>query len=935
MRTLLRGSAPATRTHDSHPSFLSDLLRTESRGRAAFEPDFLDPDTPPEPEASVWEQCLFVLADDFLARKEEVLLLNPGRRAQIENHVHALARAETRVPLDRILAARPGTAEHKGFRAFAFEIAAFQLFQFLLFKRWIDLRQIAPEALDDALHKLNWRISTHLRSRQPTRLLGRNPWAFLKINMYSWFKPSASAWDMLVRASAKTDLALEPEDFLGGVLSEAVSPEVQECLPFVMPGLYAKLAWEVLLQQKCADDGIERMEALSIGKSAANTVFVLGSAGGQALTALRSLSADFSLDGVFSFARTEIELLLSEICLLWALSKDLQPAAALLPASRLGAPAARPEKQPAIAVEEVRVPSEAAHAVCFPDPTTPERELADALATLPRLRENGALLVASDAFWLTERTELAQEMRRQCLALTSLRLIVDLRHLTLAPGIEIPKCCFLLEKQSSKELRDGNRPKLIKVRGHAHDAAALEEIWQLVLDCIPIKDNPGEVKMFQLGAGAERVRVEVMSAATTQAHLGANPWTSLSEPAFYQITSKLKVHPHKLHQEGFLLRPQKSAGMPLKKGVHFLEIPGQGLYAETDASEAALARSAVAQAFPKSLQHFFLPEMTAKENPAFFAAMINSSPIQFWYRLEWEQHAFSSSRKHAKPSDSILKLMPLARVLPPNALVPAEMLRGSVLTSIEQAEEKAKRILGNPQYELANALAIHKLVLDLEATIDFHLSVTREYAKHLFPTLAVWRWCVPEELPEISAEHALATLQHLQHAPLRQHPNVQCNHLRNVSDFKVTDLRLHIGAAGVSDIVLYCGTEAMLRAQGPTLLMRAAATQIERRLQRPWTEISQKIAFPIDTGLMLKQLEEFVRMTKTELQAAAWAARVSDFVFCRLFDLATDAPGTGDALIIRNHMNPPVALGDRSKHLFVKPAPLTLAGEPADTTALR
>ena len=936
VRSLLGGSRVGAVSHELRPSFISNLLRETSSESSAFEANFAAEGAP----TTIWEECLFVLLDDFLARKEEVLLLNPGRRSQIEAHVAALADSESSpAPLERVLAARPESREHAGFRAFAFEAAAFQLFQFLLFKRWIDLRQVAPEALDDAAHKLSWQISNHLKSRQPNRVIGRSPWAFLKINIYSWYKPSAAAWSALLRATAKTSLADEPEDFLGTILSEAASPDVSAGLPLAMPALYAKLAWEVLLQQKCSDDGVESIKSLSLGKSSASTVFVLGSAGGQALTALRSLSDCFSLDGVFAFARSEIELFLSEICLLWALSKDLRPAATLLPSSRLATtPPARSERN-VFPIEEVKVPGDAAHAIAFPDACEPGRELVDALSTLPRLRENGALLVVSEEFWVTDKSALAQQMREQCLGSASLRLVVDLRHLTLAPGVRVPRCCFLLEKHTSKEMRDGNRPKIIKVRGHAADPAALEEVWQLVLDCIPIKDNPGEVKMFQLGSGKDRVRIEVMSAATTQAHLGTSPWTSLSEPAFYQVSSKLKLHPYKLHQEGFLLRPQKSTGMPLKKGVHFLEIPGVGLYAEADGAEASLAKSAVAHANPKALSHFFLPEMTLKESPAFFAAMINSSPIQFWYRLEWEQHTFGGGRRSgARPSDSILKLMPLARALPPSSLLPAEAVRGCVLPSLEIADAKARRLCGRSEPDLSVSIELHKLVLDLEATVDYHLAITREYAKHLFPALETWRWCVPDELPEISAEHALATLQHLQHAPLRQHPSIQCTHLKNVSDFKVTDLRLHLGGAGVSELILYSGSEAMMRVHGPTLLMQAAASLAQKRLQRPWTEISLKITFPIDTSLMLKQLEEFVRLTRTEAEAAARAARISDFVFCRLFDLAAESPNCGDALIIRNHVNPGSATvrlgGDRSKHLFTKPRP-SPAAESEESTALR
>ncbi len=863
-------------------SIVKKLLGEASAPRLL--PDF-ESKTASTPNQCRWSNCLARLQNDFLSRKNEILKLNPGRKSQIETRLQVLSKAEKRAPLEKYLSTGSSTEEKAALKLFAVESSILQLFQFLLFKRWCDTGQIETKSMRDSLARLNWQISTHLRTLMPARLLDKNTWAFLRINIYSWFSPSQETWDFLIDQLNSFDTTAAKQDFFGTIFDQIDSSELKEIFPFSSSSLYSKLSWEVLLRQKCLDENLANQAQLNLGKTPNRKVVIRGSSGGQALPALLSMQSPSALDGVFSFVRSEIELYVAELSLLWALGNSAATSGNFYLSS-----------QPA--------PQDACFIACFPDNHFPNDEISSAANSLSNLAEHGTLLLASDSFWPTCTSDAAQELRTNCLASSTLRLILDMRHLSVDSGLRLPSNCFLFEKILSKEYRDENRPKIIKVRGHISHVSELEELWQLVLDCIAIQDSPGEVKIFQLGSRT-RIRVEVMSAATTQALLGNAPWNSISEPGFYQISSKLKLYPYKLHQEGFLLRPQKSQGSyGVKRGVHFLEIPGKGLFAEADGGEISLAQGPTCKAYPKAMQHLFLPDMRIKESPEFFSAMVNSSAIQFWYRLEWEQNLGSRSSKSKLSSDSVLKLMPLARIFPSHAILPAEKMHGHMLANLDAAESLATNLFKKGFTEIQNSIALQRLVIDLEATVDAHLNIAREYSRHLFPDFKIWRWAIPETVPMLSPDHALQTLQHLQHAPLRQHPSIQLRYMKNVSDFKVTDYKIHEGQADLSELILFSGQEAILRILGPKLLISATARQIEAKKHRPWSELSQKVCFPIDTELMLKQLGEFVSLTQNEIASASKAAMILDFIFCRLFDLNAPSFVDGDIGIIRSHVNP-------------------------------
>jgi hypothetical protein len=832
------------------------------------------------------EHGLDTLVAEFLTRRLELLRLNKARRDQIEAFLRSSS--GTAIALEQVVHSRPGSNEHQALLHFAQQACVFQLLQVLLVKRWVDRGLIAQEPVKAGTgHALNWQITSFLRRNAPKGVIGRHDWSFTKQNIFSWYTPSRETLDNLQRLLAPVNLSRESSDFPARLLRSLGS---RKTVPLIgaPPLIDARALWRLLLEQRAFDLRLNSSSRLDFSPETSGAVLVSGLGQGECLNSLRELTFQRELNGVWAFTDSEFERFLAEIFLLWDCVAEV-PRINVHPRSVLRELAR--ERSNSLFQLGQSVPYQAQFAACFQDEQG--NELDDAISLLEPLRENGLLLIASDHFWPTDSSERCERLRECALKQSAIRLIVDLRQLSSSEGESLPKGITILEKSSSKELRDSNRPQILRARGKIR-SDQLPIFWNTLLEQIKHESTPGEVNVRTLNSLGDGVRLEAMAAAASQQQLRSSPWISLSDPTFYDASGRLRRSPSKAYSAGTIFRWKPGMETPPARGL-FLQETDKHLRAALPSQDSKLDADAP--------RYLFLPESSMPEDPSFFMAQIFSAPVQFWYRLELEQGAGKRGGT-GKQSEQRLKLMPLVRLFEPGMLVPVTK-SSRPFGSVDDLRKELAHLFSQPSLGVQERLRLHDLVLGLESSINQNIEVCADFTRHLYPSLPVCRWELPSQLPEIAPAIVLGIFGHLDRSPLLHHPAIHVTKLRNILDFKVTNCLLEeMPMGGMSELKIFHGVDAVLKMSGPSLLIRAAYSEIQKRIGRPWREISDRILFPTDYQLVQNQLREVVRDIETQLAATRDQIALMDQVFCCLFNLTTSFVDESARLDIRRHLSP-------------------------------
>jgi hypothetical protein len=840
-----------------------------------------------ESEYSRWQHCLDVLVDEFLARKAELLRLNKARKDQIEQYLRAYTKSE--VTLEMAVLARLNSPEHESLQLFAHQSAVFQLLQILLVKRWVDRGLLSNTSLNPSGHGLNWQITSFLKKHSKQGPLGRHEWSFLKQNLFSWYSPRQGTWEKIRVALGPVNLAHEASEFPDRLLRNLADRSRLAMLGFKPRMVDASALWHLLLEQKAADERLDSINELNFASGSSGPVLVSGLENGESLSALRSLAPSGELHGVWAYSDSDFERFLSEMFILWDCSSEI-PRINLLSRAAMRE-LSHTHRGETLFHSAERVPHQAQFAACFQ--SQDGKELEDAAALLDPLRENGLLLVASDHFWPTDISERAENLRDQVLKQASIRLIVDLRQLNGTAGESLPKAVVLLEKCDSRELRDSSRPQLLRARGHLH-RHQVNVFWNAVLEHVRAGSEPGEVNVKSLAA-LEGVRLETMAAAASQQQLRSSPWLTLSDPCFYEASARLRRSLQKAHSFGTVLRWQPGMPAASPRGI-LLREQGKSL-------EAYLAN--VEEAGQEPPHFLFVPDDRVSEHPAFFQAQVFSAPVQFWFRLETEQSPLKKAKGHDRQWEKRLKLMPLLRLFEPGTLLATPSPKPIPFVSLEEVRNELTRIFRAPSRGMAENARLHEIILSLESTISQNLSLCSEFTSHLYSDLKIQRWELPSSLPELPARKAVEVLSHLDSSPLSRHPAVQVTRLRSAQDFKVTHVELkELSPGGIAEMMVFSGIDMALRLAGPSLILRAASEELQKRAGRPWRETSERLRYPTDVRLLQDQLREVSRMAENQLAVTREHMAVMDQIFCCLFGLASSFTDESARQAIRRHLSP-------------------------------
>lgn len=829
-----------------------------------------------------WENCLQILVDDFCAKKGELLKLNKARRTQIEIALQKYNDLPPPITLEQLHGARPGSKEHEAFIHFAFETAAFQLLQILLLKRWVDLGMMPADLLQNNEHTLNWKITSFLKKHYPKRLLQKNEWRFLKQNIYSWHSPSKEAWQRVRLHIAPLSLENAAEDFPIQILFHACGPHRMAALGISKHMPLAEFSWKLLLKFLSFEE--------QKGVCTVSPILIAGLAQGQSLVAFEKTSHRRDLQRVLGFTENDFEHFLTEILLLWANPQNI-PHPQLLPISLLNKTNTTGEHD--FLQEKNALLQQPISLAYFHGPNGNGNNFEQALQCIDLLEEHGLLLLCSSQFWTTEDSPEAANFREAVLKKCSIRLILDLRQCTYGarntnPG-ELPKGYYVLEKCNTREWRDSNRPLVFKAKGTIANAEALQSLWADMEKHLDGSLLPGEI--FTSTSNGT-LKLEAMAAAATQQQLKASPWNTLTETCYYEISGELKRLPLRIYGCGNILRAKNVENVStFKGGIALQEVPGKALITENLQSKAT--------------QYLFIPDRTIAESPVYFSAMINSSPIQFWYRLEHEQDLKKRGRSQERQTEQLLKFMPVARIFTNSLHLPTENRSRLGFASWEIALSSADRLLSKRDHLSSNEqLELHDLVVDLENAISRHISTALDFVKHLFPELTMERWCLPTNLPEISALHAMNLLKHLDQLPLAHHPAIQVVHLRAVHDFRLSQAKINTVYGPISEMLLFSGNDPVIRLQGPSLFIRYLYSELQKKIGRSWLETVQKTFLPADAALVNAQIQEFLKITSSEIQNARQMIECQNTIFSVLFGVAKSVNDTGRLNTIRRHLNP-------------------------------
>lgn len=839
---------------------------------------------------SRWEHCLELLVADFLSRRHELLRLNKARKNQIEDFLRQHASANTSIE-DAVLG-RIGGPEQEALQLFAHQACVFYLLQILLLKRWVDRSLLSEDCFKLTGQTTNYLITTFLRKNAPRGMMGRHDWSFLKQNLFSWFNPSKETWDRLRLTLAPEDLSSEGADFPARLLQTLGSRSRLALLGFNPTLIDSTALWKLVLEQRAFDLRLGSFKELDFSSEMSGPVLVSGLKNGESLNALRELSFTKELHGAWAFTDSEFERFLSEMFILWDCAAEiprinLHPRALLKELSRDVARAA------SLFTDGSKMPYQAQISACFHE--NGGKELEDIPFLLEQLRENGLLLVSSDQFWPTDTSEMCERTRDAVLRKASVRLIIDLRQLTGVSGERLPKGVFLLEKCSNKELRDSNRPQILRARGHLH-RDQVGSFWSAILEHVRHESAPGEVSVRSLSALGEGVRLEAMAAAANQQELRSTPWITLSDPAFYEASGRLRRNPSKAYTFGTIMRFKPGMKIPNDSRAMLLQEQAKAL---------AASQPEEAQQSEDAHQYVFFPENSVVEHSDFFVAQVYSAPVQLWYRLEQEQNAGKRLKQQERQAEQRLKLMPLLRLFEPGSLMPVQPVSSLNLQSIDQAKAQLQSIFRNPVLSQPDRGRLHQIILGLEQSIRQNLSVCSEFTKHLFPEMEIQRCEIPAQLPEISPALAVDIFRHLDRSPLSHHPAVTIRRLRSAHDFRVTNAIYEESPSGAyGELKIFHGMDTVLQLSGPTLLLRAAHEEIQKRLGRPWRETAERILLPTDFVLVQTQLKEVLRSIESQLQLTKEFIAVLDQVFCCLFGLSNDFEDDSVRLAMRRHLSP-------------------------------
>ncbi len=249
---------------------------------------------------------------------------------------------------------------------------------------------------------------------------------------------------------------------------------------------------------------------------------------------------------------------------------------------------------------------------------------------LSKLREGGKLIFITETYWPTE--EGASRLRHHVLQEAKVLAILDLGHIRIEEdATPLPRYITLLSKCSSKEERERNKIKIIKVRPQENPATAAFILGKISAK-VETVDRPGKIYTDD--------EIEIFFSGAHQGELDEKPWQCLYDTGFSGILKQILSFKTTLNY--FCSIEENS-------------IPTENTLALTT-PEIALHNQFLPYEKREEGGNFLtlLPKPICKESPYYLLALLNSPVLNFWY-------SNNGNKKNGKKffDSASLKMMPI------------------------------------------------------------------------------------------------------------------------------------------------------------------------------------------------------------------------------------------------------------------------------------
>lgn len=453
---------------------------------------------------------------------------------------------------------------------------------------------------------------------------------------------------------------------------------------------------------------------------------------------------------------------------------------------------------------------------------------------LSKLREGGKLFFLTETYWPTEGG--ASKLRKYILDHSKVLCLIDLGHLKIEEEtIPLPRYMTLLEKCSSKEERDINKIKMIRVHPQTESCGAAFILGKILAKTKTV-DRPGKIHTDE--------EIDIHFSGTPQGELDEKPWQTLYESGYGQILKQIL---------SFKTTLQYFSSIDENK-----EPPAEHLALMTPDLSPKNSFTLYEKKTEPSNFLTLTPKPIAKESIYYLMALLNSPVVNFWY-------ANNGNRKSGRRlfDTSSLKMIPIR---PINFTQPIEeSLKHEKLEQIKAALSKfdEKYLMAYLNLELIHGREeiVHDgIVLMQQEMIELERSL-----RHFDPLFkeSVSRGV---NLPSLSSPQLFAFKKIYpmeQQCNLKEHKGLfiqkEPSSDAGSNEFCLAQFKRESGIKNEGEhLTLLSNNNAMFRIYGEKGLLDSIEMDLKDQIHNFWNEIELAIYLPTDLNAFLSFKEEVI-----------------------------------------------------------------------------
>ena len=439
---------------------------------------------------------------------------------------------------------------------------------------------------------------------------------------------------------------------------------------------------------------------------------------------------------------------------------------------------------------------------------------------LSKLREGGKLVYLTETYWPTE--DGGSKLRHYLLSESKVLAVIDLGRIKLEEDTTLlPRYITLLEKCSSKEERDKNKIKIIKVPPQ-EDPALASFILGKILTKTKVVDQPGKLYSDD--------EVEIYYSGIQQGELDEKPWQQIYDTGFSHILKQILSYKTTLNY--FCAIEENHA-------------PDKGATALITPELSPKNKFGIYEKNPEAGNFLTLTlKPISKESPYYLMALLNSPVLNFWF--ENNGNKINGKKLYEAATLKMIPIRPIDFGKPIEASLRTEKL-AQIDSAIKKFDEKY--LMANLNLELTHGREeiVHDAIVLMQQEIiemDNHL---KRY--DVFFT---------EKISEIG-DMDFSSITNAR--PFRQiyPPDKQCalkdhkhvfidkNNVVDLDQFCLTHFQRQTGIKNEGEhLILVSKNNKLIKIYAHKELMDFMEADLKDQIHNFWNEIEASIFIPID-----------------------------------------------------------------------------------------